>query len=77
MREWQRRAKARMKESRRDLLKIVLAFCCSFGLLGVMFAQHPFREYPSVEYGESTPLPADWQRPGEWAFAPHVPARPQ
>lgn len=34
-----------------------------------MLAQHPFREYPSVEYGKSTQLPADWQRPGEWAFA--------
>ena len=58
-----------MKESCRDLLKIVLGLCCSFALVGVMFAQRPFREYPSVEYGESTPLPPDWQRPGEWSFA--------
>src|SRR5215469_10553448 len=64
-----RTAKARMKESCRDLLKIVLGLCCSFALVGVMFAQRPFREYPSVEYGESTPLPPDWQRPGEWSFA--------
>jgi Domain of unknown function (DUF4159) len=39
---------------------IFAAFC---------WAQKPFREYPSIEYGDSTPLPADWQRPGEWAFA--------
>jgi hypothetical protein len=38
-------------------------------LLGVLYAQRPFREYPSVEYGESVPLPADWRRPAEWAFA--------
>ncbi len=38
-------------------------------LYGVLYAQRPFREYPSVEYGESVPLPADYQQPGEWAFA--------
>ncbi|HEY6465882.1 MAG TPA: DUF4159 domain-containing protein [Candidatus Acidoferrales bacterium] len=32
------------------------------------FAQRPFRQYPSIEYGD-VPLPADWHRPGEWAFA--------
>jgi hypothetical protein len=38
-------------------------------LLGALHAQRPFREYPSVEYGESLPLPPDWQRPAEWTFA--------
>ena len=32
------------------------------------WAQRPFKEYPSVEYG-MMPLPQDWQRQGEWAFA--------
>ena len=58
-----------MKQSHRDLLKILLGLICALRFVGVLFAQRPFREYPSVEYGESTPLPADWQRPGEWAFA--------
>ncbi len=35
----------------------------------VTFAQKPFKEYPSVEYGLSTPLPSDWNQPGEWTFA--------
>ena len=38
-------------------------------LLGVLYAQRPFREYPSIEYGESVPLPRDWHRPAEWVFA--------
>ena len=38
-------------------------------LFGALYAQRPFREYPSVEYGESIPLPPDWQHQGEWAFA--------
>jgi hypothetical protein len=37
--------------------------------IGVLYAQRPFREYPSVEYGESMPLPRDWRRPAEWTFA--------
>lgn len=37
-------------------------------LIGILYAQK-FREYPSVEYGESIPLPSDWQRPAEWTFA--------
>jgi hypothetical protein len=58
-----------MHESGRSLMKLLLPFCGALGLVGAIWAQHPFREYPSVEYGESTPLPPDWQRPGEWAFA--------
>jgi hypothetical protein len=38
-------------------------------VLGALYAQRPFREYPSVEYGESISLPPDWQHPGEWTFA--------
>jgi Domain of unknown function (DUF4159) len=38
-------------------------------LFGALYAQRPFREYPSVEYGESIPMPADWQQQGEWTFA--------
>ena len=38
-------------------------------LVGALYAQRPFREYPSVEYGESLPLPRDWQRQAEWTFA--------
>ena len=39
------------------------------GLYGTLYAQRPFREYPSVEYGESVPLPTDWRQPAEWTFA--------
>ena len=38
-------------------------------MFAALYAQRPFREYPSVEYGESIPLPSDWQRPAEWTFA--------
>jgi hypothetical protein len=58
-----------MKHSHRLLTKLILPLCCSFGVVVAMFGQRPFRQYPSVEYGESTPLPSDFQRPGEWAFA--------
>ena len=34
-----------------------------------LLAQRAFRQYPSVEYGESIPLPADWKKPAEWTFA--------
>jgi hypothetical protein len=38
-------------------------------LLGVLYAQRPFRRYPSVEGYESMPLPPDWRRQAEWVFA--------
>ena len=38
-------------------------------LLGVLYAQRPFHEYPSVEGYERLPLPPDWQKPAEWTFA--------
>ena len=37
-------------------------------LAAICAAQRPFKEYPSVEYGVP-PIPADWQRPAEFAFA--------
>ena len=39
------------------------------GLVISAFSQRAFRQYPSVEYGESIPLPADWSQPAEWTFA--------
>jgi hypothetical protein len=38
-------------------------------VITALVAQRAFREYPSVEYGESVPLPADWKKPAEWTFA--------
>ena len=38
-------------------------------VLGALYAQRPFRQYPSVEGYDSMPLPADWKRHAEWAFA--------
>jgi hypothetical protein len=58
-----------MKTSRLAVMKTIWGIGCVLGLVVGAFAQHAFRQYPSVEYGESTPIPADWQRPGEWAFA--------
>jgi hypothetical protein len=46
-------------------------------LLGVLYAQRPFRQYPTVEEHASVGLPHDWRRPAEWTFArlmyPHPP----
>ena len=51
------------------VLKNALALGSAFIFFAAFcLAQRPFREYPSVEYG-MMPLPPDWQRPGEWAFA--------
>lgn len=58
-----------IRASRRGRKKIVLAIWCVFALIGISFAQPSFHSYPSVEYGDSAPLPPDWQKPGEWAFA--------
>jgi hypothetical protein len=39
-------------------------------LIGSLYAQRPFREYPGVEYQlGSIPLPPDWREPAEWTFA--------
>ncbi len=42
--------------------------CGALLVLGVVYGQKPFRQYPGFEYSDF-PLPADWQVPGEWAFA--------
>ena len=39
-----------------------------FCLIGVVYGQRPFREYPGWEYNDF-PLPPDWRQPGEWVFA--------
>ena len=53
--------------------RILWRSACALVLAGTLFAalyaQRPFREYPSVEYGEEIPLPPDWQRQAEWTFA--------
>ncbi len=38
-------------------------------MLGVLYAQRPFRVYPSVEGYDTMPLPPDGQRSAEWTFA--------
>jgi hypothetical protein len=51
------------------LLRILAALSGAIIIFAALCAaQRPFRPYPSIEYG-NMPLPADWQRPGEWAFA--------
>ena len=51
------------------LCKVICPFLLGGVVVGVLLAQRAFREYPSVEYGNSVPLPADWSKPGEWTFA--------
>ena len=58
-----------MTKSSQCLTRVLLLLACTLGVVASLFAQRPFREYPSVEYGESVPLPTDWQQPGEWVFA--------
>lgn len=54
---------------KKALLRLGCALVLAGALFGVLHAQKPFKEYPSVEYGESIPLPPDWNVPGEWTFA--------
>lgn len=53
----------------RILCRSACALVLAGTLFAIVYAQRPFREYPSVEYGESIPLPPDWQRQAEWTFA--------
>jgi hypothetical protein len=46
-----------------------LPFIFAAAVLTAVSAQRTFRQYPSVEYGESIPLPTDWKQPAEWTFA--------
>src|SRR5579883_1824977 len=50
--------------------RVFWGILCGFALLGVLLAQHPFREFTGTEYriGE-IPLPPDYQEKTEWAFA--------
>ncbi len=48
--------------------KTFLLICGAGLILGSVFAQRPFREYPGVEY-EEFPRPPDWQEKTEWVFA--------
>ncbi len=54
-----------MKNLRRAAFLLLL----SGAVIGAVFAQRAFREYPSVEYGGHFPLPPDWNHPAEWTFA--------
>jgi hypothetical protein len=49
--------------------RTTLGLILTGALIAAVFAQRAFRQYPSVEYGESIPLPTDWNQPGEWTFA--------
>ena len=50
-------------------MKIVWGFACVLVVVGGIYAQRPFREYPSVEYGFNEPLPPDYRLTAEWTFA--------
>jgi hypothetical protein len=54
-----------MKRLATVLAPLLLSGAALMGLV----AQRAFRQYPSVEYGQSVPLPADWKKPAEWTFA--------
>ncbi len=52
------------------LRRSVLALGSAAALLGVLYAQRPFREYPGTEYSVGEiPLPQDWNQPAEFTFA--------
>src|ERR1700733_6054666 len=40
----------------------------ALGLLGVLYAQRPFKQYQAAEY-EDFPLPSDWNQKTEWTRA--------
>jgi hypothetical protein len=49
-------------------LRWACAIAVAGALFSVLYAERPFRAYPSVEGYDRTPLPADWQKKGEWTF---------
>ena len=53
---------------RAELLSFLAGLAGALVLVGVVYAQRPFREYPSVEYGYMQ-LPPDWNEKAEWTFA--------
>ena len=46
----------------------IATLSAALGLIGVLYAQMPFRQYPGWEYYDF-PLPPDWQEKSEWVFA--------
>jgi hypothetical protein len=58
-----------MNTARRGFARFGWTLALLLVLAVAVCAQRPFREYPSVEYGESIPLPPDWKQPAEWTFA--------
>src|SRR5579871_3859858 len=46
----------------------VLLVAASLGVLGVLCAQRPFKQYQAVEY-DDFPLPPDWDQKTEWTRA--------
>lgn len=53
----------------KNLCQVTFPLLLSGAVAVGLFAQRSFRQYPSVEYGEAVPLPADWGNSGEWTFA--------
>jgi hypothetical protein len=53
----------------RRLGRAALPLICAGALIVAVSAQKAFRQYPSVEYGQSIPLPPDWNQAAEWTFA--------
>ncbi len=53
----------------RSFWQAACALVFTVTVFAALYAQRPFREYPSVEYGEEIPLPPDYQRLAEWTFA--------
>ena len=59
-----------MRSLGRAALHLILGSLILAGVaISAVFAQRAFRQYPSVEYGESIPIPPDWRQPAEWTFA--------
>ncbi len=60
---------AGMQRCNPRIAKVFALFFCIIVFVGGLYAQRAFKQYPTVEYGESIPVPPDWRQPGEWAFA--------
>src|SRR5579862_3310554 len=54
--------------SRMRYRSVVLLLAASLGVLGILRAQRPFKQYRAQEY-EDFPLPADWNQKTEWTRA--------
>jgi hypothetical protein len=49
--------------------RLALALVLPAALITTLWAQRAFRQYPSVEYGLSVPIPRDWNVPAEFVWA--------